>query len=746
MYQSDKEQENREILRLYKRIIGSFNYSLSDEDKLEIRKAFNFANDAHKNVRRKSGEPYIYHPLEVAYICAHDIGLGVTSIISALLHDVVEDTDFSIEDIKLLFGEKVAKIVDGLTKISALSSKYESLQLENFKKIILTLSDDIRVILIKLADRLHNMRTLDFMPNEKRLKISSETRYFYAPLANRLGLYSIKSELEDLFLKYIEPLAYNDISKGLKNSGKHRNRLINHFVFPIKEALGRHGFKYRIVINDRSITSIWKKMNKSEASFDEILDVFIIKIIIDTELKEEKINCLKVYSIITDFYKPNLDRLRDWISIPKSNGYEALHTTVMSDFGQWVEVQIKTERMNEIAERGYVAIYKSKSDGLSDKYDNSLNEWAKKISENIEESDTDTFSFVDGFKMDLFSEEIFIFTPKGDLINMLKNSTVLDFAYYIHSEIGSKAIAAKVNRNLAPLNHVLKSGDQVEIITSEKQKPKIEWLDFVVSAKTKSKIKAFFKEDNKKYIKIGKEKIQAAFKNINLEFNEENILKFMQYHNINNQDDLYYNIAKDKISLKKLKISHKTSDGKGSGGILKYLKKALPKTKKVDDISFSDIIVDKAKLKKMGLLLDENLKYEISKCCNPISGDDIIGIIEGNSVKIHKINCLKASQLMSEHGNKIVKVRWSENKEILFLSGLKIIAYDRIGLANEILQIISLINKMNIQSLHIENKSGIVECVLMIYVNNTVTLNTIINDLKKNKSIKKVLRIENFSF
>lgn len=741
MYQSDKEQEKKEILKLYKRILGSYNYSLSREDKIEIRKAFNFAQEAHKNARRKSGEPYIYHPLEVAYICAHDIGLGVTSIVSALLHDVVEDTDYTIEDIKLLFGEKVSKIVAGLTKINRLSSKYKSLQFENFKKIILTLSDDIRVILIKLADRLHNMRTLNFMPEEKRFKITSETRYLYAPLANRLGLYSIKSELEDLILKYIEPIAYNDISNGLKQTSEERNKLINHFISPIKEALDRHGYKYRIVSKERSISSIWKKMKKNEISFNEVLDVFVIKIIIDTPLKEEKIDCLKVYSIVTDYYKPNLDRLRDWISIPKSNGYEAIHTTVMSDFGQWVELQIKTERMNEIAEKGYVAIWKNRSDNKNDKFDNSLDEWMKKISENIKESDTDTFSFVDDFKLNLFSEEIFIFTPKGDLINMPKKSTVLDFAYNIHSEIGNKAIAGKVNRNLVPINHVLKSGDQVEIITSKKQTPKPEWLDFVVSARTKSKIKAFIKEEKKKDIKIGKEKIQEVFKHFNLEFNKDNILKLMQYYNIKTETDLYYDIANDKINLKKLKSTYKAIDSKGNGGILKYLKFSLPKLKKNKE-NVSDIIIDQIKLKKMGLLLDENPKYEISKCCNPISGDDIVGIVEGNTVKIHKINCLKATQLMSEYGNNIVKVRWSKNKQILFLTGLKIIAYDKIGLTNEIIKIISVINKINIQTLHIESKSGIVECLLMIYVYDTSILDSIINDLKKIDGVKKVLRID----
>jgi GTP pyrophosphokinase len=547
----DTEAEKKEILKRYRGLLRVYKPK-TPEDKKQVRRAFDVAVNAHKDMRRKSGEPYVYHPISVATIAAGEIGLGTTSVVCALLHDVVEDSEYTVEDIRGWFGDKVASIIDGLTKIKGIfDQQTTSIQAENFKRLLITLSDDVRVILIKLADRLHNMRTLDAMAPEKQLKIASETIYLYAPLAHRLGLHTIKSELQDLALKYIEPEVYASISNKLKESAIGRTRFINKFIFPIKKRLAKQGVNYTISAREKSIYSIWEKMKMKEVSFEEIYDIFAIRIIIDTPVESEKSDCWKVYSAITDYYRPNMDRLRDWISIPKANGYEALHTTVMSHTGQWVEIQIRSKRMDEIAEKGYAAHWKYKeSMNLNSQLDN----WLDRIREMIESPDADALSFVDDVKGYFFLDEISVFTPQGELRTLPANSSVLDFAYAIHSEIGNNCIGAKVDKKLVPINHILKNGEQIEIITSKKQSPKDEWLTYVVTTRAKTNIKLGLKKEKKKYFKQGKEKLEKMFLADNIEFTHENIRKFIVVNNLPTLIDLYYAVAQDRIGHKEIKF------------------------------------------------------------------------------------------------------------------------------------------------------------------------------------------------
>ena len=528
MFRGLTDIERKELLSRYRTLLKSCKPLTDADDKKQIRKAFNLAVEAHKDMRRRSGEPYIFHPVEVAIIASSEIGLGATSIVCALLHDVVEDTDYTIEDIKAMFGEKVASIIDGLTKISGIIDKSNleekpdlshSMQAENYRKILLTMAEDVRVILIKLADRLHNMRTLEFMPSEKRLKIASETAFLYAPLAHRLGLYTIKSEMEDLVLRYTDPNIYQSITNKLIESDEERNKFIKNFIEPISVALSNAGLKFDIVGRTKSINSIWKKMLKKNIPFEEVYDVFAIRIIIDSDVENERLDCWKAYSVVTQVYTPNPERLRDWISVPKANGYEALHTTVMSNTGKWVEVQIRSTRMNEIAEKGYAAHWKYKEDKKG--IENSLDDWLKRIRELLQRPESNAIDFLDDFKLTLFADEIYVFTRSGELRNLPKNSTVLDFAYSIHSDIGNKCIGAKVNHKLVALSHVLSSGDQIEVLTSEKQSPKEEWLNIVISAKAKSQIKMAVKEDKKRSAERGKEIISRMFNQVRLPSDEK---------------------------------------------------------------------------------------------------------------------------------------------------------------------------------------------------------------------------------
>ncbi len=736
----DAEKEKQEILQKYRNLLKVSRTDISKEEKKTIRKAFNIALEAHKDMRRKSGEPYIYHPIAVANIATKEIGLGATAIICSLLHDVVEDTDYTLTDISNMFGEKVAKIIDGLTKISGIFDQTISIQAENFRKMLLTLSDDVRVILIKLADRLHNMRTLDSMIHEKQLKIASETVYLYAPLAHRLGLYAIKSELEDLSMKYTEPEIFTNISKKLKESETERAAFITRFTAPIRKALNEQGLKYTILARTKSISSIWEKMKKKEVPFEEIFDLFAIRVIIDSPYENEKADCWRVYSVVTDIYRPNPDRLRDWISTPKGNGYESLHTTVMSSAGKWVEVQIRSKRMDEIAERGYAAHWKYKD---ANSNESGLDEWLRKIREMLQNIESNALDFLDDFKLNLFSEEIFVFTPKGELKTLPVGSTALDFAYNIHSHIGNNCIGAKVNLKLVPLSHKLKSGDQIEIITSSKQHPREDWLGYVITARAKDRIKNALKEDKKKIADDGKEILERKFKQVKLDFNSITINKLMAFHKINNSLDLYYEVAMGKIGIKEIKAFVQESE---KGKWLQYLTKRFLPTKSPK--KKHDAIIKQEKensKKKETIVIGENmnnLDYTLSSCCNPISGDDVFGFVTiSEGIKIHRINCPNAIQLRSKYAYRIIKAKWTDIESIAFLAGIQIKGIDEVGIINNITRLISDELNLNIRSINVETTDGTFQGVLKIYIQDTNRLNLLINNIKKIKGVEKVFRI-----
>lgn len=748
MYIIDEEAEKKEILKRYRSIFTVWRSNISPEDKKIIRKAFNLAVNAHKDMRRKTGEPYIYHPLEVAHIVVQEIGLGTTSVICALLHDVVEDTDYTLADIESIFGGKIAKIIDGLTKIEGIFDQSTlSIQAENFKKMLLTLSDDVRVILIKLADRLHNMRTLDSMPKDKQLKIASETIYLYAPLAHRLGLHTIKSELEDLSLKYTEPAIYDTILYKLKESEEERNRFINKFIYPIKKALTEKGFNFTISGRAKSIYSIWGKMQKKEVPFEEVFDLFAIRIIIDTPYENEKSDSWNVYTIVTDFYRPNPDRLRDWISIPKANGYEALHTTVMSHSGKWVEVQIRSKRMDEIAEKGYAAHWKYKESGPNNeeqKQVTGLDDWLNRIKEILQNTDSNALDFLDDFKLNLFAEEIFVFTPKGEMKSLPVNSTILDFAYSIHSHIGNSCIGAKVNHNLVPINYQLKSGDQVEIITSSKQKPSDEWYENVVTAKAKTRIKLAMKEEQKLYSEEGKLILQNIFYQLNIDFSKPNILILRDFLKLQSSTELFYIAYKKKIHIKDIRLCFNIEE---KNYWLNRFNPFYKSKKNIADkhISLADEIKGQIKSKPETLMLgekNENLKYSTSGCCNPIPGDDVIGLITPNEgIKIHRTNCEEAIQLMSTYGNRIVKAKWKENEVITFLTGIKISGIDKKGIVKDISRVISEDLNLNIRSFNLQSSEGIFNGEIMIYVNDTKHLKDLMKKLKLIEGIQKIIRM-----
>ncbi len=737
----DRESEKKEILKRYRGLLRVYK-AKTPEDKKLVRKAFDMAVDAHKDMRRKSGEPYIYHPISVATIAAGEIGLGTTSVICALLHDVVEDTEYTLEDIRGLFGLKVVSIIDGLTKIKGIfDQKTASIQAENFKKILLTLSDDVRVILIKLADRLHNMRTLDAVAPEKQIKIASETIYLYAPLAHRLGLHAIKSELKDLALKYTEPEVFASVSRKLRESAKGRSRFINKFIYPIKNSLASQEIHYSFSAREKSIYSIWEKMKIKEVPFEEVYDIFAIRIIIDTPIEREKSDCWKVYSIITDYYRPNSDRLRDWISIPKANGYEALHTTVMSHTGQWVEIQIRTKRMDEIAEKGYAAHWKYKD---SMKLNSQLDNWLDRIKEMIESPDVNALSFIDDVKGYFFLDEISIFTPTGELRTLPANSSVLDFAYAIHSEVGSTCIGAKVDKKLVPINRQLKNGEQIEIITSKKQTPKDEWLNYVVTTRAKTSIKLALKKERKKYFKQGKDKLEKWFNQADLEYSFENIRKFISANNFTSLIDLYYAAANDKISIRDVKFFTASSTKKGwlnfieasgkKGYPEEIEKNGKPDTRKINMES----------LELPPVFNMENPAFEIASCCNPIPGDDIIGLFasENMPIMIHRTKCPDSIEQMSNFGNRAIKINWDKNESISFLAGIKITGLDKMGLINDISRIISSELNLNIKSFHLEAKDGLTEGEIKLFVQNTSSLDHLLGNLKKIDGVKNVNRVD----
>ncbi len=739
-YNLDEEEEKKLILREYRALLRALKQRIKKGDKTVLRRAFEIAADAHKDMRRKSGEPYILHPVAVARIVVEEIGLGVTSAVCALLHDVVEDTELTLDDITREFGANYARIIDGLTKISnVVDLKADTtVQAENFRKILVTLAEDPRVILIKLADRLHNMRTLESMKRETQLKIASETTYIYSPLAHRLGLYEIKSELEDLALKYTQPETYTDIARGLQATRRERSRYINEFIRPIKDELQRNGLTFDIFGRPKAIHSIWNKMRTKHVSFEEVYDLFAIRVILNSSPEREKEDCWKVYSIITSIYPPSPDRLRDWISVPKGNGYEALHTTVMGPGGKWVEVQIRSARMNEIAEKGLAAHWKYK-EGASNQHESKLDAWLQHLRDILDNPDTDTLDFLQDFKLDLFTEEIYVYTPKGEMRVLPKGATALDFAFDIHSELGARCIGAKVNYRLVPLSHKLKSGDQVEVITSSKQKPSEDWLTFVITAKAKSRVKYYLKEEKRKIAEDGKAAVQRKLDHMKAPLSQHNINELCLYFKKPSQLDLFYAVAVGNIDVKELK------DFTVSGDKLQQpVREVNLDTRHLvseDDLSRHKTAKD-AELIIFGESSDKIL-YKLAQCCQPIPGDDVFGFVTaGEGLKIHRTDCPNAAQLLANHGHRVVKTKWAKNKEISFLSGVRIIGLDDVGVIQKITNVISGELKMNMRSLSIDSKDGVFEGTIMVYVHDRDELDELCERLEELGGINKVERLD----
>jgi len=733
-YDLNEEQENKEIVRQYRALLRAIREKLKKGDKELLRTAFEMATHAHKTMRRKSGEPYILHPIAVAMICVEEIGLGVRSTICALLHDTIEDTDLTLEDVKNEFGNEIAKIVDGLTKISGVMDANSSQQAENFKKILLTLTDDPRVILIKLADRLHNMRTLDAMKQEKKLKIASETIWVYAPLAHRMGLYNIKTELEDLAMKYMEPDTYKEIAKKLAETKRERTKYINEFIRPLNEKLTQEDFSFEMHGRPKSIHSIWNKIKKKGVSFEEVYDLFAIRIIIDVPFEKEKEACWKVYSLITDEYLPSPERLRDWLSNPKSNGYEALHTTVMGPQGKWVEVQIRTKRMNEIAEKGLAAHFKYKEGTQNeDRFD----KWFVQIREALSNQQEEGIDFLQDFKTSFLAEEIYVYTPKGEVKMLPINSSALDFAFYIHTAIGSKCIGAKVNHKLVPISHKLRSGDQIEIITSNKQKPNEDWLSNVVTAKAKNSIKDALREEKKSIAEEGKYTLQRKLESIGASYNAFNIDQLVNFYKLPSHLDLHFKIAKKQIDLKELKLFQVLGDKIEAPKPI-----ATPASINTDPNNSKIVPKKESELIIFGESSDQ-IKYSLGKCCNPIPGDDVFGFVStGKGLIIHRTNCPNATQLLANYGHRVVKTKWAKNKEISFLTGLSIIGMDDVGVVNKITTIISGELKINIAAITIESKEGLFQGTIKVYVHDKDELELLVEKIKSVNGIQQVNRFD----
>ena len=732
-YALSEEEEKKEILRRYRALLRVLKPKLKPGDKELVRTAFEMSAEAHKTMRRKSGEPYILHPLAVAMICVEEIGLGVRSTICALLHDTVEDTDLNLDDIQREFGSEIAKIVDGLTKIANVLDTNTSKQAENFKKILLTLTDDPRVILIKLADRLHNMRTLDSMKRESQLKISSETVYMYAPLAHRMGLYSIKTEMEDLAMKYMEPDSYRYIAQKLDNTKRERTRYINEFIKPIKEKLSRGHFDFEIYGRPKSIHSIWNKIKKKSVSFEEVYDLFAIRVILNSPPEKEKEDCWKVYSLITDEYNPSPERLRDWLSNPKSNGYEALHTTVMGPQGKWVEVQIRTKRMNDIAEKGLAAHWKYK-EGADE--ENRFDKWFHQIRDMLSNQDSNSIDFLQDFKVSFLAEEIYVYTPKGDVKMLPIGASALDFAFAVHTVVGEKCIGAKVNHKLVPISHKLRSGDQVEIITSTKQKPNIEWLKFAVTTKAKTKIKDSLKEEKRKIAEDGKYTLQRKLEAMGAAVNQTNLEELTSFYKLPSALDLYYDIAVKKIDLRELKDFHVIGE-----------RISIPRPAKQHPEEKIEHENRGSSKKETELIIfgesSDKIMYTLANCCKPIPGDDVFGFItQGEGLKIHRTNCPNAARLLSHYGHRVVKTKWVKNREISFLTGIKIVGLDDVGVINKITNLISGTLKININALTIEAKEGLFEGNIRVYVHDKDELEVLVDHLKKLPGIERVDRYD----
>jgi len=729
------EDENKEIAKRYKDLLKGTYQDLSKEDKKLIRTAFDIALDAHSKQRRKTGEPYIYHPIAVAKIVAYEIGLGAVSIAAALLHDVVEDTDYTVEDMERMFGENIARIVNGLTKISHLKKDQNfSLQAENFRKMLLTLHDDVRVILIKIADRLHNMQTMDSMPPHKQVKIASETLYIYAPLAHRLGLYNIKTELEDLGLKYTEPEVYKDILSKIEESTEDQKKYIDAFSSTLNKALKKENFKVEIKGRSKSIFSIRKKMRKQHVSYDEVYDKFAIRIVFKPNSEDEKFDAWKIYSIVTDFFKPNPSRLRDWISQPKSTGYEALHITVIGPENKWVEVQIRSERMDEIAEKGYAAHFKYKQGNVRE---SGLESWLNKLKETLENQSLNAVDFVEDFKLNLYSKEIFVFTPNGDLKSLPKGASALDFAFSIHTDVGLKCRGAKVNGKLVPLDYTLKSGDHVEVQTAAAAKPNIRWLDFVITARARTRIKGALKEKEKEIAEEGRAVLTRKLRHLKITLNEKVINEMVNYFSLKTSLDLFYrfgNGALDNVHLKAF-VTQKNN------AFINFFKSKLKRRNPNNEFVEKEETTNKFDALVFGKD-EEKLDYKFSKCCNPISGDSVFGFVTINEgIKVHKKDCPNAISMQSNYAYRIMKAKWIDTSKEEFKVILSISGVDKKGIINNLTKVISNTMDVHIHSMNISGNEGVFEGKLSISIKNKTQLNKLINNIKKVEGIQKIKRV-----
>lgn len=728
------------IQREFEALLDDYRHT-SHRQKIEIiTKAFNFAKSAHKGVRRRSGEPYILHPIAVARIVVGEIGLGSTSICSALLHDVVEDTDYTVEDIENLFGKKIAQIVDGLTKISGgVFGEQASVQAENFRKLLLTMSEDIRVILIKIADRLHNMRTLGSMPPAKQYKIAGETQYIYAPLAHRLGLFPIKTELENLSFKYEHPDTYAMIEKKLADETDARMEFYNHFSTPIEERLREMGYEFTLSARIKSVYSIWKKMSTRNIPFEEVYDILALRIVFKPkEGLSEKDQCWMIYSAITALYKPHPERIRDWISTPKANGYEALHVTVMGHDGRWVEVQIRTERMHEIAERGFAAHWKYKT-GEED--DSELDKWLKTIKEMLKNPEPNAIDFMDTFKLNLFASEIFVFTPKGEIKTLPQGATALDFAFMLHSDLGCRCLGAKVNHKLVPLSYVLKGGDQVEILSSKRQNPQPEWLDFVVTAKAKSRLKAYFRKEDRNMIVKGEQMLSEALAKVGREAGVFEVNKLINYYQLAQPSDMYLQMGRGLLNVEE-DVPKVFPVSKQTNIILRYLKKPFGGS---DSKPAEEMKNEKPDKKRVMVLTGEGMEktYRLSSCCHPIPGDDVLGYVDdSNTVMVHKRQCPVATKLKSSYGERILALEWGGHKVVTFPETIEVKGIDKLGVVIEVLHVISEQHSLNIREIHVVADAGIFTGRFVIFVHDTSEIRALCDSILKIREINSVMRIE----
>tara|TARA_X000001036_G_scaffold70391_3_gene61718 strand:+ start:2698 stop:4905 length:2208 start_codon:yes stop_codon:yes gene_type:complete len=728
---TSNETDNKLIVSAYRKLLRYSKSMVTSSDSKKIKKAFRISLDAHKNMRRKSGEPYIIHPISVAQICVKEIGLGATSIIAALLHDVVEDTDYTLEFIEKEFGTTVANLCDGLTKISGVFTPGSSLQSENFKKMLLTLVDDMRVILIKIADRLHNMRTLDSMSRSAQLKNSSETIYIYSPIAHRLGLFSIKSELDDLYLKYTEKKVYKKIKKKLIDSKSERDKFIRRFIRPIKKKLVNNNLDFKIKGRTKSIYSISNKIKNQNKDFEEIYDIFAIRIILTSKLEDEKSHSWKAYSCVTDCYLPNPDRLKDWISTPKTNGYESLHTTVMSNSGKWVEVQIRSQRMDDIAEKGFAAHWKYKEKlNNNSQFDN----WISSVKDLISQKNYSPQEFLDDFKGNLYNDEIFVFTPKGDLITLPSNSTVLDFAFSIHSELGSKCTGAKIEDRLVPINHNLSSGDQIELLTSSKQKPSEDWLNKVVTSKAKSAIKSKITSQRKNISNQGKDLLKRKLKQLKIEF-DENISKIASYFQYKSIIEFYYEIAKGSFNLKRIKEYLEYEVEVRNKNKNAVITKDINRSRSPKKTSKSKLIEFDGK--------KDDIQYSLSKCCKPIPGDDIYGFVTVNEgIKVHRTSCKNSPELLSKYAYRIIKANWYSKSDFNLVTSLVIDGTDRVGVIDDVTKIISSQLKVNMKSINVDLKDGIFHGKIELFVSDTLQLSKLMKKLQNVRNVTFVKRVD----